>query len=87
MRPCPICGFLICRCSPSGAFTDEEFVPPPAGKRRACADIEARLASALAALDEVKAFTRHDGLCGIIGGYGYCTCGLEAAIARIDGLE
>ena len=32
---------------------------------------------ALAAI--VEKYARHDGLCGIIGGYGYCTCGLDAA--------
>jgi hypothetical protein len=27
----------------------------------------------------VEKYARHDGLCGIVGGYGYCTCGLDAA--------
>lgn len=25
-------------------------------------------------------YSRHDGLCAMIGGYGYCTCGLEAKL-------
>jgi hypothetical protein len=25
------------------------------------------------------AFMKHNGLCGIVGGYGYCTCGMEKA--------
>jgi hypothetical protein len=27
----------------------------------------------------VEKYARHDGLCGIVGGYGYCACGLDAA--------
>jgi hypothetical protein len=29
--------------------------------------------------ERAKRFMRHDGLCGIVGGYGYCTCGMEEA--------
>jgi hypothetical protein len=33
----------------------------------------------------LRRFVRHDMLCGIVGGYGYCTCGLvEAKQALID---
>jgi hypothetical protein len=28
-------------------------------------------------------FLRHDGLCAFIGGYGYCDCGLDAALANL----
>lgn len=35
-----------------------------------------KLAARNAALDR---YVRHDGLCGIVGGYGYCTCGLDVA--------
>jgi hypothetical protein len=28
-------------------------------------------------------FMRHDGLCAIIGGYGYCSCGFDEAKAAI----
>lgn len=31
------------------------------------------------ALEEAVKFMRHDGLCAIIGGYGYCSCGMEKA--------
>lgn len=37
---------------------------------------------ALAAI--VEKYARHDGLCGIIGGYGYCTCGLDDARAKLE---
>lgn len=33
--------------------------------------------------DSLRKYLRHDGLCGIIGGYGYCTCGLDAALRAI----
>lgn len=29
------------------------------------------------------AFMRHSGLCGIVGGYGHCTCGLDKAEADL----
>lgn len=28
---------------------------------------------------------RHDGLCALIGGYGYCSCGLDAILAKLEG--
>ena len=31
--------------------------------------------------EAVIAYARHSGLCGIIGGYGSCTCGLDDALA------
>lgn len=31
----------------------------------------------------VKRRMRHDGLCGIVGGYGYCTCGMDADKAAL----
>lgn len=41
-------------------------------------------------LEEVKArieglrkYVKHHGLCGFIGGYGHCTCGLDEALAAI----
>ena len=30
-------------------------------------------------LGDADKFIRHTGLCGIVGGYGYCTCGMEEA--------
>jgi len=29
----------------------------------------------------LERYARHDGLCGIVGGYGYCTCGFDAALS------
>lgn len=31
---------------------------------------------------DLKKYGKHDKLCGIVGGYGYCNCGLEQAIAE-----
>jgi hypothetical protein len=36
------------------------------------------------AIDGLRKFVRHDGLCAIIGGYGYCSCGLEAALESLS---
>jgi len=30
-------------------------------------------------VEALERYGKHDGLCGIIGGYGYCTCGLDKA--------
>ena len=42
-------------------------------------------------LGDADKFIRHTGLCGIVGGYGYCTCGMEEArealASRISELE
>jgi len=35
-------------------------------------------------VEALRPFLRHDGLCGIVGGYGYCTCGFDAAIASFE---
>lgn len=37
------------------------------------------LSGRVAAYEKIATFARHDALCGIIGGYGYCTCGLDDA--------
>jgi hypothetical protein len=29
-------------------------------------------------------FARHNGMCGIFGGYGYCTCGLDDARSTLN---
>jgi hypothetical protein len=46
---------------------------------------ETKLATAEAELARCKRafekYGRHDGLCGIIGGYGFCTCGYDAALS------
>lgn len=36
---------------------------------------------------EATAFMRHTALCGVIGGYDRCTCGMEAALHRLLQLE
>ena len=36
---------------------------------------------------EIAKFARHSGLCGIAFGHGFCTCGLEAALARFHAAE
>jgi hypothetical protein len=33
--------------------------------------------SRLAKLESLQKYVRHDGLCAFVGGYGYCSCGLE----------
>ncbi len=33
---------------------------------------------------EAIRFTVHKPLCGIVGGYGYCTCGLDEALKQIQ---
>jgi len=39
--------------------------------------------AAVAELVEVlDRYSKHDGLCARVGGYGYCNCGLEDAISR-----
>lgn len=35
-------------------------------------------------VEGLRKWLRHDGLCGIVGGYGYCTCGLDAALASLS---
>jgi hypothetical protein len=35
-------------------------------------------------LEQAAKYMRHDGLCAIIGGYGYCSCGMEAARSAIS---
>lgn len=49
------------------------------------AALEATAARLRAELNEARKWMRHDELCGFIWGYGYCTCGLDAILAKIDG--
>ena len=48
-------------------------------KRRALA-AEAKLASVR---EKLERYGKHDGLCARIGGYGYCSCGLEEALSLL----
>lgn len=32
----------------------------------------------------LEPFLRHNGLCAIVGGYGYCTCGLDAILTTLE---
>jgi len=36
-------------------------------------------------IERLREYARHNGLCGIVGGYGYCTCGLDAALNDVGG--
>ncbi len=44
---------------------------------------ESELSSVKEQLEKIRPYARHDGLCGIVGGYNRCTCGLETIIATI----
>lgn len=48
------------------------------------AEIEAQRARAEAAERALQKYGRHERLCGAVGGYGYCDCGLDAARAPKD---
>jgi predicted xylose isomerase-like sugar epimerase len=39
------------------------------------------------AIDRQSRYLRHEGLCGIVGGYGYCTCGLDDARTALNGKD
>lgn len=54
-----------------------------ADAERAIVDLLARIEALEAASVAAVPFMRHDGLCAIIGGYGYCSCGMEAARALL----
>ena len=56
------------------------------GPKGIAAAIAALPARAVAVPESLRKFLRHDGLCGIVGGYGYCTCGLDAALAPTDAI-
>lgn len=45
--------------------------------------IVARRDAATSAFDQLRPYLRHDGLCAAVGGYGFCSCGLEAAKERV----
>lgn len=34
--------------------------------------------------EALERYGKHDGLCAIVGGYGYCTCGYDAARAALE---
>lgn len=40
--------------------------------------------AALARVAVLEPYLKHDGLCGIVGGYGHCTCGLDAARKALE---
>jgi hypothetical protein len=43
-----------------------------------------RLRTRVEALEKaLNRYGKHDGLCGIVGGYGYCTCGFDDARAAL----
>ena len=47
------------------------------------AENERLRASAEALEKALNSYGKHDGLCGIVGGYGYCTCGFDDARAAL----
>jgi chromosome segregation ATPase len=52
--------------------------------------IEAATARVAALEKALNRYGKHDGLCGIVGGYGYCTCGFDdahAALANAEGSD
>ena len=44
--------------------------------------LEAELAAMKARGDRLARYVRHEGGCGLIGGYGECTCGLTQALTE-----
>jgi hypothetical protein len=47
-----------------------------------------RLRTRVGALEKaLNRYGKHDGLCGIVGGYGYCTCGFDDARAALVNAE
>lgn len=47
-------------------------------------NLRRRIAALEAAGDGIKPFTRHANICAILGGYDYCSCGLDKALAAWD---
>ena len=70
--------------------------PAPVGEvnlDKTFAEIDRRLPDAIAAdaiasrdkvIGELVKYARHYGLCGIVGGYGYCTCGLDETLRNAE---
>jgi hypothetical protein len=54
--------------------------PPTLAEAMRCEEVRALFAKRD---DGAFKFLRHDGLCAFIGGYGYCDCGLDAALANL----
>lgn len=61
------------------AFIDQHYVP-----RASLDDHTTTIERLRADVARLREFARHKPLCAFIGGYGYCDCGLDAALKETN---